>query len=587
MILIKQLPPTVTNKIAAGEVIERPASIVKELLENALDAGGQNIELHITEGGREKILLIDDGCGMGPEDATVAFQRFSTSKITTFEDLDELSTFGFRGEALASIAAVSIVELKTKPLDRDEGTFVRIEGGTIRQTKEISWNRGTSITIGNIFFNTPARRKFLKNVLSETRQIYKVFRYYTLANPGLHFKLYNNGRTIWNVQTSDLSHRITDLFDANIRQNLIEIKGRNSQYSLSGYISVPEWTRSTRNDQYLFLNKRFIKNRSAEHAVYQGYGETLSQSRGHPFFVLMLTAPPDRFDINIHPTKLEARFQDERELHRLIANSVKEALGFPAKRAALPFSETFQSPVSDTTQRSMSFTHGESSDVTRESRGTDVKEVETAQRQIRKDVLYDVDEKDKKAIQIDREKIWQVHQCFIFSQVKNGLMIIDQHTAHERILYEKALRMLNEGEKPSQQLLFPQTIQLSKDEIVILSELIPHLMKLGFDIRVFGGDAAVIEAVPLNIKIGREQDCLQNILNEYQNDEYKDLDIHDRLARSFACRSAIMKGDRLTPEEMYRLIDDLFATDFPYYCPHGRPTVVDLGLKELNARFFR
>ncbi len=591
---IKRLPPTVTNKIAAGEVIDRPASVVKELVENALDAGGRHIEIHIIKGGKEKILIIDDGFGIGIEDAAIAFERFSTSKIDSFEDLEHLSTFGFRGEALASIAAVSIIELKTKTADVDEGTFMRIEGGIVVNSKEISWNKGTSIAVNNIFYNTPARRKFQKNALSETRQTYRVFRSYALANPDVAFKLNNNDKLVWNLQQSELSTRISDLFDANIQQYLVEVDGHSDLFSLHGYISIPELTRSTRNDQYLFLNQRYIKNRSIEHAVYQGYGETLSHSHGHPIYVLMLTVPPDRFDVNIHPTKFEARFQDEREIHRLVANSVKNTLGFTGTGVMKPLTTTYHNAsISGSGPMPQNKADMQESAAipfinnlfmsTKVSAKEPLEFTQSPQINIVASKVGD----DSKEIHIDPEKVWQVHQCFIFSQVKNGLVIIDQHTAHERILYEKALRMLNEGEKPSQQLLFPQTVQFNKDEMIVLTELISLLEKLGFDIRLFGSDTAVIESVPLNIKMGREVESLQKILDEYQKDEYKDMDIHERVAQSFACRSAIMKGDKLTPEEMYKLIDDLFATQFPYYCPHGRPTIVDLSLKELNSRFFR
>ncbi|KPK96025.1 hypothetical protein AMJ80_02270 [bacterium SM23_31] len=574
---IKRLPDHVTNKIAAGEVIERPASVVKELIENAIDAGCERVELRINEGGKEKIQVIDDGCGMSREDAAVAIERFSTSKIQSFEDLETLVTFGFRGEALASIAAVSIIELKTKTASEEEGTFLRAEGGKITQIKEIPWKKGTTITVRNLFFNTPARRKFQKTDLSETRQIYRVFRYYALAYPELYLSLYNDDRPIWRLQPAELFQRIIDVFDPGVKQYLIEVDYHDTQFSVSGYIGVPEWTRSTRTDQYLFLNKRFVKNRTVEHSVYQGYGQTLSHVSGHPFFVLMLSASPDKFDINIHPTKLEARFQDDRGVHHFISQAVRNALGTPQIDVTQPV-EHFKKPVQEqqpSKTAAIPFEHHHASH-----------EMPSVIDKVQSEPEF-TDQTQRIKYKVDREKIWQVHQCYIFSQVKNGLIVIDQHTAHERILYEKALRMFNQGEKPSQQLLFPQTIQLSRDEIIILNELLRHLNKLGFEIKISDNNTAVIEAVPLEVRIGREIEVLRNIIEEYMKDEYKDLDLHDRLARSFACRSAIMKGDKLTPDEMYKLIDDLFATQFPFYCPHGRPTVIDISMKELNSRFYR
>lgn len=579
---IKRLPDKVSNKIAAGEVIERPASVVKELVENSIDADSKTIDIRINEGGKELIQVIDDGFGMTMQDAEIALKRFSTSKIFSFEDLEHLATFGFRGEALSSIASVSLLELKTKTKSEEEGTYLRSEGGENCNIKKIPWNRGTSISIKNIFFNTPVRRKFQKNALSEARRIYRMFRYFALAYPELSFQLSHDNRRIWKLAPAGLLERMGDLFDSGINQHLLELSHSDEHFSVSGFISVPEWTRSTRNDQYLFLNKRYIKNKIIEHAVVQGYGQSLSHSGGFPFYVIMLETSPDRFDINIHPTKLEAKFQDERGLHHFISTAVKKALGVPKFEPARIDNggSVFRSksPVQEI--------HPVNSEVIQFKYE---KPENGSVPELKQNQITSPDESDKPMgkNQIDPEKIWQVHKCYIFSQVKNGLIIIDQHTAHERILYEKALRMLNKGEKPSQQLLFPQTITLDKEDIIILSEILPHLEKLGFDIRIFGIDTAVIEAVPLEIRIGREIEILKNILEEYRKDEYKDLDVHDRLARSFACRSAIMKGDKLSKGEMFNLIDDLFATEFPYYCPHGRPTIIDMSLNDLNSKFLR
>ena len=579
---IQRLSESVTNKIAAGEVIERPASVIKELLENAIDAGSTRIDVRIYEGGKEKIQIIDNGCGMNREDAALSLERFSTSKIQQFEDLEKLSSFGFRGEALASISAVSIIEMSTKTVEDEVGTYVRAEGGKIIAIDAIPWNQGTSITVNNIFFNTPARKKFQKNTLSETRQIYRVLRHYALVYPDLYLRLYSDDTMIWNLQPSDLTARIADVFEPEMLHHLLPVSGVDSHFVMTGYISVPEWMRSTRNDQYLFLNKRFIKNRTAEHAVYLGYGQTLSHVNGHPFFILQLEVSPARFDVNIHPTKLDVRFQDERGLHHFISQTVRSALG--GSRIGLPEREKgTEKPIEAVLQSIPQF--GMIQNVLAAPETLQLSMGPAAGKEGEKAVTAHKEQQEK--FSFDLDKVWQVHNCFIFSQVKNGLIIIDQHTAHERILYEKALRMLNRGEKPSQQLLFPQTIELNRDESIVLTEIQPHLDKLGFDVRLVGTDIALIEAVPVEVKIGREEETVKNIIEEYQNDEYKDLDINDRLARSFACRSAVMRGDKLTPEEMYKLIDDLFATQFPYYCPHGRPTVIDITLKELNSRFYR
>jgi len=582
MNLIQKLPVGVANKIAAGEVVERPSAVVKELIENSIDAGSQHIDIYIIEGGKERIQVVDDGSGMSQEDAVMSLERFSTSKIFEFEDLEKLTTFGFRGEAVASIASVSLMEIKTKYDESREGVLVRCEGGDVIEVRSIPWNKGTSVTVNNLFFNTPARRKFQKNALSEARQIYRVFRYYALAYPELYLSLHHDGRCIWRLQPADLIQRISDVFDPKIRNNLIKVSFQNNLYSLFGYTSIPEWTRSTRNDQYLFINKRYIKNRTVEHGVYQGYGTTLGHSAGHPFFILMLTLPPDLYDINIHPSKLEAKFQDERGIHHLFSHAVRSCLGLTDM---MDYSETAGKKNELSQGNSERFPEQHTSTAHTVERAPLELDFEGQRSKNDKGVSTDDSAIGEKLI--DREKVWQVHNCYIFSQVKNGLIIIDQHVAHERILYEKALRRLEGGEKPSQQLLFPQAVQLDKDEIIILRELLPDLSKLGFGIKVSETDTILIESTPLEIKAGREINTLRNIFEEYQKDEYKDLSVYDRLAMSFACRSAIMKGDKLTVDEMYKLIDDLFATEFPYFCPHGRPTVIDFSLNDLNARFLR
>ncbi|MCP4723928.1 MAG: hypothetical protein GY863_02770 [bacterium] len=525
---------------------------------------------------------------MDREDALLSLERFTTSKINRFDDLEGLSTFGFRGEALASIASVSILEIRTKTPEDNEGILLRAEGGENISIKEIPWHRGTSITVNSLFYNTPARRKFQKNAVSETRQIYRVFRYFSLAYPELYFSLYNGERLIWKLTPGNLKKRVEELFDnKSISESLIEVDYVDPLYKLKGFISIPDFTRNTRNDQYLFLNKRYIKNRTADHGIYQGYSSTLSHGPGHPFYILFLEMPADRFDINIHPTKLEARFHDDRSLHHCFSDAVKKALGSPLPETR---SEDAGAGNGQGLSQKLEFDISRFNIQDRDqqldfptSEKTIKKEPDSAER--RNDPVGDRVSMSRHAV--DSDKVWQVHQCFIFAQVKSGLIIIDQHTAHERILYEKALKMLYEGEKPSQQLLFPLTVTLTKDSMLVLNEILSFLEKLGFQIKIFGEDTAVIEAAPLEIKGGREEVVLNKMLEEYQNNEYKDLDIHDRVARTFACRSAIMKGDRLSTEEMYKLIDDLFATDFPFYCPHGRPTVIDMSLKELNEKFIR
>lgn len=592
MNIIKRLPPQITNKIAAGEVVERPASVIKELVENSIDAGSTKIEIHIVEGGKTRIQIVDNGFGMSGDDAAASLERFSTSKINEFDDLEKLYSFGFRGEALASIASVSILEMKTKTESESEGVILRSEGGDIKSVKSLPRNNGTSITVSSLFFNTPARRKFQKNALSETRQIYRVFRYFALSYPDIYLSLYNDDKCVWNLKPGSLKQRISDLFDSSVSKNIVEVSYKDSMFSVFGYVSLSDWTRSTRSDQYLFVNKRFIKNKTAEHGVYQGYGPALTQNSGHPFFVLMLELAPDLFDINIHPSKLEARFQDERGLHQFMSRAIRIAIGAPElKLPAENIEKDFTISKSGSDQSnagSQEYTFRKGAPV--QSTGLISKKAHTYPEKTVHKPTESIDKEVEQKIQqpaFDSDKVWQVHRCFIFSQVKSGLIIIDQHVAHERVLYEKALKRMNTGEKASQQLLFPQTINLNLDELVIVNEIMPQLNKLGFQVKLSGDESVTIEAVPTEVKITRETEVFKNIIEEFKKNEYKDLSINERLAISYACRSAIMKGDKLKPDEMYRLIDDLFATEFPYYCPHGRPTVIDMSIKEINSRFLR
>jgi len=585
---INQLEVEVANKIAAGEVVERPASVIKELVENSIDAGAVKIEIKIENGGKDKIQVIDNGTGIKKSEISKSIERFSTSKLNTYEDLEKLMTYGFRGEALASIASISIMEIKTKFINDKEGTLLKSEGSDIKSVKRLPWNKGTCITISNLFYNTPARKKFQKNTLSEVRQIYKVFKYFALANPEINFVLKKEGKTIWDLKPSKLNDRINILFSENLSDNLIEISYEENDRKIHGFISTPEWKRSNRSDQYLFLNKRYIKNRIADHGIYQGYGTTLSHGSGHPFYVLMLDMPPEKFDINIHPTKIEAKFQDEKAIHHSFSAATKSALGtagtdFIRSNTYSSSAEIFENKNYNPNQPVQSNLLFPKSDNTIEFSSYK----QENESQIDSEMNTELNEGIVKKNSIEKEKVWQVHQCFIFAQVKSGLILIDQHTAHERVLYEKTLKMMHKNEKSSQQLLFPQSLVFDLETILILNEVKPYLEKIGFEIKIFGEDTVIIDAVPTDVKMGREFQVIKDIIREYSGDEFKDIDIHDRIARMYACRSAIMKGDNLTTDEMFRLIDDLFATDFPYYCPHGRPTVVDMSLKELNSKFFR
>ncbi|MFZ0454497.1 MAG: DNA mismatch repair endonuclease MutL [Ignavibacteriaceae bacterium] len=620
---IKILPENISSKIAAGEVVQRPESVVKELMENSIDAGADTVELIVKRAGKSLIQVVDNGIGMNEDDAVICIQKHATSKIFSYEDLEAISTLGFRGEALSSIWSVSQVEIKTETKDEELGTYIRNEEtGSIIKEKG-SFPKGTSISVKNLFYNIPARRNFLKTDATELKHIIDTFNKITLSHPDLNFKLYNNDDLIFNYTAGNLEKRVEQVFADNMLDALIPVEERTDFISLYGYIGKPALLKKSKGEQYLFLNSRFVLSRQINHAVFTAY-ENILEKGDYPFFILFLDIDPKRIDVNVHPSKLEVRFEDERDVYNFVLAVIKKSLGTHDLVPSISFTETTEQTEK---LKVHSFNRTEKGDFSDRPDFTEKKsyaktnfsdkeidlifsaipdEIEkpvssqTAypfNRQDRKDAeSKDLTENTGKNIKYSEEVktedettfIIQLHNKYILSQIKTGLMIIDQHVAHERILYEKALKRFEANLPFSQQLLFPKTMELDPGTFEIIKEINPYLIKLGFEIKFFSKNTIVIEGVPDDVKSGSEEKILIELIEEYSsNQREKKLEERDNIAKSYSCKTAIKAGDKLSDKEMRLLIDQLFATSMPYVCPHGRPIVVKISLDEFDRRFGR
>ncbi len=592
---IRVLPENLINKIAAGEVIDRPASVVKELVENSIDAGADRITVIIKGGGKSLIQVIDNGAGMDEENAIMSFQRHATSKITSYQDMERITTLGFRGEALASIASISRVEMKTVATGEIAGTSLLIEGGVIQKIDKTGGNPGTSIAVKNIFYNTPARRKFLRADSTEYRYILNVLNRFTLAYPEIGFTLINEGNQVYDLKPTFSEERVVDVLGSRVQGNLIAVQDDTALAKITGFVGGFDIMRKSRNDQYLFLNRRYIVDRTINYAISAAFGDTIPKGL-YPLYVIFLEIDPERVDVNVHPTKTEVKFADQQSLFSVVRGAVKRALTrdevIPEMSSQRPSFEDmrarFRSSLPDELhhfspdQMQMNFDKSTSHPVQ-----------PSAPMPSQPGQELPPDESQYQAAAPQRSQpqtsavVWQLHNKYILSQIKSGLVVIDQHVAHERILYEKAKKSIEQNAAPSQQLLFPQTIELTPEDFEYLVEILPFLQKIGFVIKSFGGRTVVMEGVPAGLKIGSENKILLDIIDEYKTKQSSEIDVRERVAKSFACRSAIMAGEKLTTEAMNSLIDQLFATENPYFCPHGRPVMITISIDELDKRFDR
>jgi DNA mismatch repair protein MutL len=608
---IQVLPDSVANQIAAGEVVERPASVVKELVENALDAGAAHIRVEVERGGRQRVRVIDDGVGMGRQDAIMCLERHATSKITKARELRGVASFGFRGEALPSIAAVSRLTLDTCD-ESGAGTRIRATGGTITSVDEHARARGTTIEAANLFFNAPARRSFLKSGSTETRVVAAELTSLALAHPEVAFTLTSDGRALIDLPADPgPARRIGRLWGADAHASMFAFAGEGRIGRVSGLLQRPDQARPGPRRTYLFVAGRPFRDNGLREAVRRGYRTTVRES-ARPWFFLYLDLPGGQVDVNVHPAKLEVRFRDRAGVEGFIEEEIRRALAGEESAATLDsVTSGIESAASSTGDRAPgSFrepSNGESApaDRVRESaeyapgpagRSSDSSS-DPGRAQIAlfasgapaaADAAVPVTPAEE--VPVEPSRLWQLHQTYILAEVRGGMMMIDQHSAHERILFQELMEAFGKGGQPGQRLLFPITMTMSPAEYRHVEPLFGMLGRAGFEVDGFGGDAIIVHAVPNPHPYFDAERCLREMIGELTHGSElvrAARNQHERIAMTFACKGAIKAGRQLSQEEMRELIDRLFATDLPHHDVHGRPTAVRLSLSELERRFGR
>jgi DNA mismatch repair protein MutL len=590
------LPDSVVNQIAAGEVVERPASVVKELVENALDAGATAIRVLVEAGGKQRIRVSDDGGGMGREDALLCLDRHATSKISQAADLIRVASFGFRGEALSSIAAVSRLTLETRDSEADMGTSLRAEGGRILSVEEFSRRPGTTVEVRNLFFNAPARRKFLKSTPAETRAVSDILVALALSNPRVAFSLSSGDRVLLDLHpVEDLADRVADIWGSEEARGLLPVEGEGGDVSVQGLIQRPDAARPGFRRAFLFVNGRPFRSPAILRAADRGYRTTTSPSQ-RPWLFLYFGVRGGSVDVNVHPAKLEVRFREAATVEALVEESVRRTLAGSASSAtldshpALPRMAVREggggglgrgSPgagggrgrpaVSADTQMAL-FLAG--------SPGSPVEEEEGFQEAAMPAGISD----------LGRPRLWQVHDTYIVAETRDGLLIIDQHSAHERVLFQRLMEAFKNEGQHGQRLLFPLTLRLPPAELRQVAELKGLLARAGFEVEEFGGDTVILQSVPDPHPYFNAERCFREMVRELAegsplvrsaNNQY------ERIAMTFACKGAVKAGQRLAQDEIAELFDALFATDLPYHDVHGRPTIVRLSKAELERKFGR
>jgi len=529
---IKLLAEETVRKIAAGEVINRPASAVKELIENSIDAQSQKITVELKEGGKNLIRIIDDGIGMTRDDVRLAVHRYATSKLETIDDLSKLTTYGFRGEALASIAAISRIKIETNPDETSTGTFLSADTAEITEIKEIGRARGTTISVQTLFYNLPVRRGFLKSDSYELKLIIETMTAYAIVYPQISFILINDDKEILNLaKTDSIKERLKIFLEKSVFMNLQEFRFDNPMLSFWGYISSPETAKTFYQLQQIYFNSRPVRNRTVVKAIYEGYSGTLMGK--NPNFVVFLETTPENLDVNIHPTKNEVKFADERFLYDFVSEAVRKTLGIQ-KRAEISEETTlFQRSFLDTEGAMQGF--------------------------------------------------WQLHSSYIFAQVQSGYCIIDQHAAAERIIFEDIVK--KDEKVATQGLLFPIMIELSPEEYSIYEEVKETLAALGIETKVFSGRTVICETLPSSVTMTKSD--IQELFQELTKTDKAQLSYKEEIAKQIACKGAVKANQKLSQPEMEALINKLFACKDPYFCPHGRPTIIKIGRDELDKKFGR
>jgi DNA mismatch repair protein MutL len=593
--IIKLLPEHVANQIAAGEVIQRPASVVKELLENAIDAGCSEITVLIKEGGKTVIQVIDNGKGMSASDARMCWERHATSKIAAAEDIYNIRTMGFRGEALASIASVAQVELKTKRAEDTVGTTIQIEGSEVKKQESFAGNTGTSITVKNLFYNIPARRNFLKSNPVETRHILDEFLRVALANPEIGLSIYNNDAEVYNLPKGDLQKRIQDIFGYKSPDQVLSADEETTILNINGFIGKPENAKKTRGEQYFFVNKRFIKDAYLNHAVASCF-ENLMPKDQFAFYVLHIEIDPAQIDVNVHPTKTEIKFEDERSIYQIVKAVAKKAIGqhyhvptyVPASEDGFLNLNRFDPAPSHGqvgTKSNDSFTKNTFSKPAEKQDWQELFTVMNKQNDVVGKSFAPTRNENLRQASLTPEvitrQVMQVHQSLIIAQIKSGILLVDQQAAHERVLYEKYLIALDQNPIASQQKLFPRTVVLQPADEQLLNEMMPEIKALGFDINSFGKNTFAVNGVPSELNHYNEQDLIMQLIEGYKNQQSVALNKKEKVARVLAKRASTKAGTSLNNEEMNTLIDELFACKEPNYAPDGKACLTTMNIQQL------
>ena len=599
--VIKLLPDSVANQIAAGEVIQRPASVVKELVENSVDAGGKYIRVIIKDSGKTLIQIIDDGSGMSETDARLSFERHATSKITTAQDLFAITTKGFRGEALASIAAVAMVELKTRREDSETGIMVVISGSKVEMQEPCSCPVGSSFSVKNLFYNIPARRKFLKSDNTEIRHIVNEFQKIALAHPDIRFSLHHNDSEIYNLTSGNLRQRIIGVFGKQINQDLITLETETSLISIKGFVGKPENARRTYGEQFFFVNNRYMKHPYFHKAVVEAYQNILPVEAIPSYFIFM-EADPASIDINIHPTKTEIKFEDKRSIWQILMASVREALGRFNIVPSLDFENEALVDIPVMMRTTGTMPDQPKIEINTQFNPFDGEErspvrsgfVERFERENTAswEKLYTAHEKENEnpeqfeKIRESTRKFFQIKNKYFVCPVKSGLMLIDQKRAHERVLYERFLDSLSNDRAISQVELFPVTAELNPADYYILKEIENELRILGFSFQHSGKNKITITGRPADSSSSDPLEILEILLQDYKNTQAEpSISAKEKVATGMACASAIPYGKVLSQGEMEDLFDTLFACKSPNYSPKGKPVISIISLEDIDKRF--
>jgi DNA mismatch repair protein MutL len=598
--IIQLLPDSIANQIAAGEVVQRPASAVKELMENAIDAGAKHVTLIIKEAGKTLIQIIDDGTGMSETDARMSLERHATSKIRKAEDLFALYTMGFRGEALASIAAVSQMEMKTRLAGEELGTLLVVEGSDVKRQEAVACEKGTSISVKNLFYNIPARRNFLKSNANEYQHVLDEFHRLALAHPEVAFQLFENDTLAYDLPPGKLSQRIINLFGKSYQEQLVPCQEETSFIRVNGYVGKPQFAKKKRGEQFLFVNKRFIKSNYLHHAIMKSF-EGLLQEESFPFYVLFIEIDPKHIDVNVHPTKTEIKFDDEKAVYAVMLASVRQSIGSHNLNSAIDFNSDVNI-ISKLTQaasntKDVYFDERFSTALHKNNRdnweklfeGQSTSRLITPEKEAPVQTLrFESAMNQTDGVAPEEKTLIQLHNRYVIKQVRAGMMIVDQQAAHERILFEKFLSQLKNKTGQSQQSLFPQTVVLNPADFVLAIEMHQEISALGFRFEEFGKNTLVISGLPSTLALGREKEIFEGLIEQFKiNQSEYSISLHENLARSLARRASLKAGQRLSREEMQSLIDNLFACNTPNYAPDGRPSFFIFDLTKIESYFNR